>query len=157
MCEIRSHIVSCATICYDMLRQEGYDVNKDIAVSTALYYGLFMDSNELSELRHPLDWDMVESLKVNRNLQNRFTHANFTLQELETAGIALIRFSYDENKHLSIIKSRPCDPNILGLIGDFVLRVDCIDVSIIFNECPGGYKLSVRSCTPEVAANDLAE
>ena len=157
MCEIRSHIVSCATICYDMLRQEGYDVNKDIAVSTALYYGLFMDSNELSELRHPLDWDMVESLKVNRNLQNRFTHANFTLQELETAGIALIRFSYDENKHRSIIKSRPCDPNILGLIGDFVLRVDCIDVSIIFNECPGGYKLSVRSCTPEVAANDLAE
>lgn len=157
MCEIRSQIVSCSTICYDLLRHEGYDVNKDIALATALYYGLFMDSNELSELRHPLDWDMVESLKINRNLLNRFTHANFTLQELETAGIALIRFSYDENKRLSIIKSRPCDPNILGLIGDFVLQVDSIDVSIIFNECPGGYKLSVRSCIVEVAANDLAE
>lgn len=157
MAEIRSHIVSCATICYDMLKNEGYDVNKDMAVATGLYYGLFMDSNELSELRHPLDWDMVESLKINRHLLNRFTHANFTLQELETAGIALIRFSYDENKRLSIIKSRPCDPNILGLIGDLVLQVDSIDVSIIFNECQGGYKLSVRSCIVEVAANDLAE
>lgn len=157
MAEIRGHIVSCAAICYDMLKAEGYDVNGNIAVATALYYGLFMDSSELSELRHPIEWDMVESLKINRQLLNRFTHANFTLQELETAGIALIRFSYDENKRLSIIKSRPCDPNILGLIGDFVLQVDSIDVSIIFNQCSGGYKLSVRSCIVEVAANELAE
>ncbi len=51
---------------------------------------------------------------------------------------------------------KPCDPNILGLVGDFVLQVDSIDVCIIFNELPEGYKLSVRSCSPEVAANDMA-
>lgn len=51
MCEIRSNLVSCSTIVYDMLKAEGYDVNEDISVSTALYYGLFMDSNELSEVR----------------------------------------------------------------------------------------------------------
>ena len=156
MAEIRSHIVSCSTICFDMLRKVGFDVNDDIKIATALYYGLFMDSNELSEMRHPLDWDMVEYLKINRQLLKRFTHANFTLEELETAGIALIRFSYDENKRLSIIKAKPCDPNILGFIGDLVLQVDSIDVSVIFNECPGGYKISVRSCIAEVAANEMA-
>lgn len=157
MAEIRSHIVSCSTVCYDLLRNEGFDVNEDITVATALYYGLFMDSNELSEMRHPLDRDMVDELVINRALINRFTHANFTLQELETAGIAMVRYNYDENKRVSIIRSKPCDPNILGIIGDFVLQVDSIDVSIIFNETPDGYKLSVRSCVIEVGANDLAE
>ena len=157
MAEIRNNLVSCATICYDMLKAEGFDINEDISISTALYYGLYMDSNELSEIRHPLDWDMIDFLRIDRSLISRLTHANFTLQEMETAGIAMIRHNYDENKRLSIIRSKPCDPNILGIIGDFVLQVDCIDVSVIFNECPNGYKLSVRSCVSDVAANDMAE
>lgn len=157
MAEIRSNLVSCATICYDMLKAEGFDVNDDIAIATALYYGLFMDSNELSEMRHPLEWDMAENLKINRVLITRLTHANFTLQEMETAGIAMIRHSYDAHKRMSIIRSKPCDPNILGLVGDFVLQVDSIDVCIIFNECQNGYKLSIRSCVPDVAANEMAE
>lgn len=156
MAEIRSHIVSCSTICYDMLKKEGFDINGDISVATSLYYGLFMDSNGFSEIRHPLERDMIDFLRVDKGLIKKLVHSNFTIQELETAGIALIRYSYDENRHLSIIKSKPCDPNILGLIGDLVLQVDSIDVCVIYNECPGGYKLSVRSCVVEVAANDLA-
>lgn len=157
MCEIRSHIVSCSTICYDMLRKNGFDINSDISVATALYYGLFMDSNGFAEIRHPLERDMIDFLKIDKKLLKKLVYSNFTIQELETAGIALLRYSYDENKHISIIKSKPCDPNILGLIGDMVLQVDTIDVCIIYNECPGGYKLSVRSCVVEVAANDLAD
>ena len=157
MAEIRSNIVSCSTIVFDMLRNEGYDVNKDINISTALYYGLFMDSNELSEMRHPLEMDMLEDLSINKTLINRLTHSNFTLAELETAGIAMIRYSYDEKKRLSVIKSNPCDPNILGLVADLILQVDSIDVCIIFNECAGGYKLSVRSCVPDVSASEMAE
>ena len=157
MVEIRSNLASCATICFALLKEEGFDINEDIRVSTALYYGLYMDSNELAEIRHPLDWDMIDYLRVDRTLITRLTHANFTLQEMETAGIAMIRHNYDRNKRLSMIRSKPCDPNILGIIGDFVLQVDCIDVSVIFNESSNGYKLSVRSCVPDVAANDMAE
>lgn len=156
MSEIRSHIVSCSTICYDMLKKEGFDINGNVAVATALYYGLFMDSNGFSEIRHPLERDMIDFLRIDKGLIKKLVHSNFTIQELETAGIALIRYSYDENRHISIIKSKPCDPNILGLIGDLVLQVDTIDVCVIYNECSGGYKLSVRSCIVEVAANDLA-
>lgn len=156
MSEIRSHMVSCSTICYDMLRWENYDVNADISVATALYYGLFMDSNGFAEISHALDRDMMDFLKVDKGLIKKLVHSNFTLQELETAGIALIRYSYDEGHHLTIIKSKPCDPNILGLIGDLVLQVDSIDVCVIYNQCQDGYKLSVRSCIPEVAANDLS-
>ncbi len=157
MAEIRSHLVSCATVCYDMLLAEGYDVNANEVLATALYYGLFMDSNELSEIRHPLERDMLDDLKINATLINRYTHANFTLEEMETAGIAMLRYNHDENKRLVVIKSKPCDPNVLGIIGDFVLQVDTVDICIIFNECAGGYKLSVRSCIPEITANDLVK
>lgn len=124
-------------------------------MATALYYGMYMDSNGLAEIRHPLERDMIDFLKIDKSLIKKLLHTNFTLNELETAGIALLRYSYEENKRLTIINSKPCDPNILGVIGDMVLQVDSVDVSIIYNDCQDGYKLSVRSCAVEVAANDL--
>ena len=154
--EIRSHLVSCATICYSMLSDVGYDVNDDISVSTALYYGLFMDSNQLSEISHPLDRDMVDFLQYDKTLITRLRYANFSISELETAGIAITNNNYIEKHRTAIVRSEPCDPNILGVIGDFVIQVDSIDVCVIYNDCPGGFKLSVRSCLPAVAANELA-
>lgn len=157
MCEIRSYIVSCSTVVYDMLRKEGVDVNEDKGVATALYYGLYMDSNGLSELRHPLERDMLDDLYTDKGLVMRLINSNFSINEMETAGMALLRYNYDEYKRVSIIKAKECDPNILGVIGDFLLQVDTIDVCVVYNECPGGYKISIRSCVIEVAANDLAQ
>ncbi len=154
--EIRSHLVSCATIVYSMLKDAGFDVNEDSEISTALYYGLYMDSNQLSEISHPLDRDMIDFLQYDRMLITRLKYANFSINELETAGIAITNNNYMEKHRTAVVRSEPCDPNILGVIGDFVIQVDSIDVCVIYNECQGGYKLSVRSCTPAVAANELA-
>lgn len=157
MTEIRSNLVSCATVCYALLSAEGYDVNKDISVATALYYGLYMDSNQLSEIRHPLDSDMIDFLKYNRPLINRLKNANFSLSDLEIAGKAVaFNNRFLDRYRTGIISSPPCDPNILGLIGDLVIQVDTIDVCVIYSENQSGYKLSVRSSTLEVAANELA-
>lgn len=157
MAEIRSHMVSCSTICYDMLRKAGFDVNKDINIATGLYYGLYMDSNQLSEINHPIDRDMIDFLQYDKQLVSRMKFANFSISELETAGIAITNNNYIESNRSAIVKAEPCDPNILGVIGDFVIQVDSIDVCLIYNECPGGCKLSVRSCALDVRANELAE
>ena len=156
MAEIRGYLVSCATVCYALLKEAGFDVNKDKKIATALYYGLFMDSNQLAEIRHPYDRDMVDFLQYDRGLVTRLQHANLNLEEFETAGIAILRHNYVEKHRAAVINSRACDPNILGLIGDLALQVDCIDVVIVYSEYPNGYKLSVRSCLTEVAANELA-
>ncbi|MBR6696902.1 MAG: DHH family phosphoesterase [Lachnospiraceae bacterium] len=155
MAEIRNHLVSCATVCYALLKEAGYDVNADISVATALYYGLYMDSNQLSEISHPFDRDMVDFLKYDKSLVTRLRYANFNLAELQVAGVAILNREYDEKNHYAILKAEPCDPNILGLIGDIVIQVDAIDVSLVYNQCEGGYKLSIRSCSLEVAANEL--
>jgi len=156
MTEIRSHLVSCATVCYALLKDAGFDVNAHKEVATALYYGLYMDSNQLTEISHPYDRDMVDFLRYDEELVNRLKHSNISIEDFETAGIAILRHSYVAKHRLAIIFSKACDPNILGLIGDFALQVDCVDVCLVYSEYPGGYKLSVRSCLLEVAANELA-
>lgn len=157
MAEVRSNLVSCATVCYSLLKDAGFDVNSDVDIATALYYGLYMDSNHLSEICHPLDYDMVDFLKYDKRLISRLKNANFSLSDLEIAGNAVATNNkYLEKFRTGIISSAPCDPNILGLIGDLVIQVDTIDVCVIYNETHVGYKLSVRSSSVEVAANELA-
>ena len=154
--EIRSQLVSCATLCYSMLSAEGFDMNSDIRIATALFYGLYMDSSQLSEIDHPLDRDMIDFLHYDKTLITRLKYANYSLSELDTTGYAISHNRYVPEKRLSIVRSKPCDPNILGVIGDLVIQVDSIDVCVVYNEYSDGYKLSVRSCTPESAANEFA-
>lgn len=157
MMEISPQYASCCTLVYAMLMDEQYDIDEDQRLSTALYFGLYMDSNYFGEIRHPYDFDLIEDLRVNEDLVDRLKSSNFTLKELEIAGIALTRYIYNEDEHYALVRSNPCDPNILGLISDLVLQVDCIDCSVVFCELDGNTKLSIRSCLRDTKASDLAE
>lgn len=154
--EIRSFLGSCSTLVWQMLEAEGFHVNRYPDVSTALYYGLLTDTNSFIEINHPSDRDMKDTLYFDQNLIRKLKNSNLTLQELEIAGIALLRNSYNPVNRFSVVKTHPCDPNILGFISDLALQVDTIDVCIVYHENPTGIKFSVRSCIREVMASDLA-
>lgn len=153
---IQPNLGSCSTLVWNMLREVGFDVNENEKIGTALYYGLYMDTNQFAELSNPLDMDMCETVSVNKRLMTRYRNANISLRELELAGIAMIRHDYNDDYRFAVIKSQPCDPNLLGLISDFLLQVAEVDTCVVFNENPDGFKLSVRSCIKEVNANELA-
>ncbi|MFI3176860.1 MAG: DHH family phosphoesterase [Eubacteriales bacterium] len=157
LCEIRSNLGSCSTLVWDMMKQEGYDFQGQTGVGTALFYGLFTDTNQFSEIYNPLDMDMRDDVTCNKSLVTLFRNSNLSLKELEIAGIALIRFIFNEDYQYAIIKAQPCDPNLLGLISDFLLQVDSVSTCIVYNELEDGYKLSVRSCSKEVRASELAK
>lgn len=147
---------SCSTLVWNLMKEEGFSFNEDTVLGTALYYGLFTDTNQFSEISNPLDMDMRDSLPHSKSLIRLFKNSNLSLSELEIAGIALIRYIYNDDYKYAIIRSQPCDPNILGLISDFLLQVDSIHVGLVYNELEDGYKLSIRSCIKEVMANELA-
>lgn len=158
LAEIRENYASCATVVYRMLRHEAPELLSDLSVSTALYYGLYMDTNAFSEIKHAYDRDLRDLTDYDRNLILRLHNANFTLSELEIAGEAFshnVRFNQD--KRFAIVKVKPCDPSILAIICDLVLQVDDIDTDIVFCELPNGIKFSVRSCVNEIRANEIAE
>lgn len=154
--EIRSNLGSCSTLVWKMMTDAGYDFTTDYELGTALYYGLFSDTNQFAEIYNPLDMDMRDAVLCQKSLINMFKNSNLSLQELELAGIALIKHIFNENYHYAIIRAYPCDPNILGLISDFLLQVDNIYTCVVYNELDDGIKFSVRSCVKEVHANELA-
>lgn len=154
--EIRPNYGSCSTLVWRMMKDEGFDFTGELNLGTALYYGLYSDTNQFGEIRNAMDMDMRDSLEFSAHVISLLRNSNISLKELETAGIALIRYIYNDVYRYAIIKSQPCDPNILGLISDLVLQVDCVDTCVVYNETADGIKLSVRSCIREVKASELA-
>lgn len=154
-CMICSYLGGCATLVWDLLRQEGFSM--DVSLQTALYYGLYMDTAQLTEISHPLDKDMRDSLHYNRMLVKKLQNSNLNMKELEIAGVALIRCIYNAEYEYALVAAEPCDPNILGLISDLVLQVSEVKTCLVFNVIKDELiKLSVRSCDKEIQADHLA-
>lgn len=154
--EIRSQIGSCSTVIWDMLRDEGVSVDENTLISTALYYGLYTDTKQLSEVSHPLDRDMRDSLFYNKSIIREMSNSNISLDELKITGKAILDYQYFVNHRYLIIKADQCDPNILGVISDFSMETSGVDICISYYVSEQEIKFSVRSCTREVHANELA-
>lgn len=154
--EIRSSYGSCAALVWQMLLAEDYPVNEHRDLATALYYGLYMDTNSLSEISHPVDKDLRDCVKFQESLIFKLRNANLSLDEMKIAAEALNSYEYHEDYHYAIVKTEPCDANILGFISDLMLQVDIVDLCLVYCELEYGTKISVRSCVKEVRANELA-
>ncbi len=153
--EIKPNWGSCSTVVWHLLNKENFDTD-DINLGTALFYGLYADTNGLTEMSNPHDMDMRDTLNYDKSLISQFKNSNLSLHELEIAGIALIKYIYNDEYLYTIIKAAQCDPNVLGLISDFVIQVAEVNSCIVYNEWPDGFKFSVRSCVKEVRADELA-
>jgi len=153
--EIMSELGSCSTLVWKMLREEKFQINS-IKLSTALYFGLYTDTNSMSEVFNPFDKDMRDLIQYEKSVIHFLKNSNFSLDEFEIAGHAMNRCKYNGEHRFAFIKSEQCDPNILGLISDFLLQVAEVDICVVYNEWPAGYKFSTRSCVKEVHADDLA-
>lgn len=154
--EIQSNLGACSTLMWCMLKEEGVDVNENETLATALYYGLFSDTGGMEVIYHEKDMDLRDNAKYDDALITKLRNANISIEELETAGAALLRCDYNEQYRFAVVKCGPCDPNVLGLISDMVLEVDAVDVCVVFSKISNGVKLSVRSCVEEIKANELA-
>lgn len=155
--EVRSNQGSCSTVVWDMMLKEGYDFDDDEELSTALYYGLMTDTNNFAELHHPLDRDMQDSLKIRISAITKFRNSNISKEELSIAGDALKHATFLDKYKSAIVSVKPCDPNILGIISDMSLEVDSLDTCLAYSVLESGVKISVRSCSREVKANEMAD
>lgn len=147
---------ACSTIVWQLLTKKGYEVTDDKFLASALYYGVFSDTIQLSELHNPVDYDAVEQLVFNNNIIKFLKNTNLSLDEMEIAASALSNYIYNAEYECAVIKTAKCDPNVLGLISDFLLQVDKVNTCVVFCDTGDGIKYSVRSCIKEVDASELA-
>ncbi len=153
--EVRSSYGACSTVVWDLLQQAGFSFHRRL--STALYYGLYMDTNRFQDLSHPMDKDLRDGLKIDRDALLRLQNANLSLEEIGIAGQALADLHCNADHRFAVAEVQPCDPNILGVVSDMLLEVDAVDVCVAYCMLSGGVKFSVRSCLPEIRADGLAQ
>ncbi|GHU60174.1 hypothetical protein FACS1894171_0560 [Clostridia bacterium] len=150
---IRPGLASCATVMWDLTRRAGYDAEADYAVRNALFYGLFTDTNGLSELRHPLDRDLAE-VAYDAGLLRRLKNRALRVGELAIVSHALTQ--YDIIDGIALFRAAKCDPNALGFASDIAIQVDRFDCCVVYCPTDFGLKLSVRSGVREIMASELA-
>lgn len=157
--EIRDSYGACSTIVWDMLTEAGFDFSAHRELSTVLYYGLYMDTNKMDEIYHPMDKTMRDRLetKIDQNTIILLKNSNLSFQDLKIAVQALTAYDYNQEYHFAIAEAQRCDPNILGVISDTLMEVDKVDICIAYCMLNDGAKFSVRSCTEKTQAIDIAK
>ena len=155
--EVHNDYGSCASVVAKLLREEDFDINGTPEVATALYYGLYTDTNAFGELNHPADKDLRDFAKYDAGVFTLLKNSNLSLEEMQIAGDALKNYFYREELRFAVVQAKPCDPNILGFISDLLLQADGVDVCVVFCKMPSGLKLSVRSCVASVRAVEVLE
>jgi phosphoglycolate phosphatase len=148
---IRSYLSSCSTLIWDLLNKE--DFKMDDRIITALYYGLFMDTNGFSELRHPLDRDLAE-VQSNIGFIKKLKNSAITMEELDIIGYTLRRLEVIYN--IGIFSAEVCDANLLGFTSDIAQQVASIECCVVYCEQMTGLKLSIRSSVREIMASEIA-
>ncbi|MDR3353513.1 MAG: DHH family phosphoesterase [Synergistaceae bacterium] len=151
---IQPSLGSCSTLVWNMMRIDGFDFASRPDVFTALYYGLFTDTNGLAEMRHPLDRDLSEFMPVDWTVIKKLKNSALSIDELEVVADTLSSSRMIGN--MGLLRSQPCDPNLLGFSSDIAQQVEQFGSCVVYCDTPMGVKLSIRSAAREVMANELA-
>lgn len=156
--EVHDSYGACATVLWELLCRAGCGDQISLEASTALYFGLYMDTTYFKRLKYPLDQDMVGTLSFDPGIFGQLKTCIFSQEEIAAFGKALTTCRYNTLYDFAVVESPPCDPNLLGAISDQMMEVQFVDVCAAYCLLPdNSVKLSVRSYDPDVLAYRLVE
>ena len=163
--QVNPGLGSCSTLVWTMMQEDGFMLGPELRkLAVALYYGLYIDTNGFSEIRHPVDLNMRDALSFHDPqmmiqeepvLKQLFT-SNLSLEDLDIAFAALHDIYIDKEKQHALIEAGSCDQNLLGFMSDLAVQVDGINTVIAWTPQGEGWKFSVRSSGRMVKAIDVA-
>lgn len=147
---------SCATVMWALLKEAGFPVEEAGPLPTVLYYGLYMDTQELKTAQK-MDRNMLDELKYDIDVVSELQSVNLSLEEIRITGRAYDGLHIDHKHHFAVAQVEPCDPDILGIVSDELMKVAGVEVSTAYCMLEGGQgaKVSVRCRRKGSNAADL--
>lgn len=145
---------SCSTIIADYFRQNDVEIPESVA--TALLYGLKCDTHNFTRGVQPLDVEIFSYLfpYANHQLIRHFQSGEILYQEIDAFA--------DSMKNVDVINGVafacldfPCPDAFIATISDFLLLIDAVCFSVVFDHREGGFKFSVRSELDELDAGHI--
>jgi nanoRNase/pAp phosphatase (c-di-AMP/oligoRNAs hydrolase) len=151
--DVRPEAGSCSAIIAEYFFEN--DIMPPREVATALLYGIFMDTNDLTRGTNTLDIDMFYKLY---GLANIPMIAELRGNEISKKDLALYAEAfktvetYDE---LAFLRLTSNNDSLLGAAGDIVVSVAGVNIVVAYAIRDTGIKLSARSTSSRIKANDL--
>jgi nanoRNase/pAp phosphatase (c-di-AMP/oligoRNAs hydrolase) len=151
--DIRPEVGSCSAIVADWFFENHIEPPKIIA--TALLYGILMDTDNLTRGASDLDINMFYRLyslsDIDMIVELKGNEISVNDLELYAEAFKTVEI-YDE---LGFLRLKSVNDSLLGAAGDIVVSVAGVNIVIAYAVRDNGVKLSVRSTSDEVKANDL--
>lgn len=145
---------SCATIITKYF--EELDVPMDKPTASALLYGLKTDTLDFSRGTTIMDIDMFKYLypRADNDTLKALEHNNMELTDLKAYGAAIENIKIYGSTGFAFIPFS-CPDALIGIISDFMLELNSVDVTVIYSKREDGYKFSIRSESPNVDAGSV--
>ena len=153
--EVRTDCGACATVVWAMLKEAGFPI-RDRLLSTALYYGLYMDTQKFKGAER-LDREMLDSLRFDWDIILQLQSADLALNDFRTAGSAFTNLRCSPEHRFAAAPVDTCEPYMLGVVSDMMMDVQELDVCAAYcllekEQC---VKVSVRCCKRKDRADEL--
>jgi nanoRNase/pAp phosphatase (c-di-AMP/oligoRNAs hydrolase) len=151
--DIRPEAGSCSAIIADWFFENEIEPPKIIA--TALLYGIFMDTDNLTRGSSNLDIDMFYKLYSlsDIDLIVELKGNEISVKDLEAYAEAFKTVEiYDE---IAFLRLTNANDSLLGAAGDLVISVSGVYIVIAYAVRENGVKLSVRSTNQKIKANAI--
>jgi nanoRNase/pAp phosphatase (c-di-AMP/oligoRNAs hydrolase) len=151
--DIRPDVGSCSAIVADWFFENHMEPPRIVA--TALLYGIFMDTDNLTRGASDLDINMFYRLyslsDIDMIVELKGNEISVRDLELYAEAFKTVEI-YDE---LGFLRLKSVNDSLLGAAGDIVVSVSGVNIVIAYAVRDNGVKLSVRSTCDAVKANDL--
>ncbi|MCM1082650.1 MAG: DHHA1 domain-containing protein [Clostridium sp.] len=145
---------ACATIIAWYYYVTDTPLSSDAA--TALAYGIKMDTDDLIRGTTLLDMDMISFLFrfADWTKLNEMYNSTIEFQDLKAYGSAIENIEVYDFVGFTYIPFE-CPNALVGIISDFVLSLDVVDVAVVYSVNQNGIKFSVRSEREDVDAGRM--
>ena len=155
LCEMRTDCGACVTVIWAMLKKAGFPI-EDRLLSTALYYGLYMDTQKFKGTEK-LDREMLDALRFDWDIVLLLQSADLALDDFRTAGSAFMNLRYHPDYHFALAPVNTSEPYMLGIVSDMMMDVHELSVCVAYCllERERCVKVSVRCCNRRDRADDL--
>jgi len=153
--EVRTDCGACATVVWAMLKEAGFHV-EDRLISTALYYGLYMDTQKFKGAEK-MDREMLDALRFDWDIILQLQNADLALNDFRIAGSAFTNLRYNPEHHFAVAPVDTSESYMLGVVSDTMMNVHELDVCVAYcilkrEQC---VKVSVRCCKRKDRADEL--
>ncbi len=152
--DIRPDAGSCSAIIAEYYLESGE--TPPVPVATALTYGIFIDTENLTRGVSELDARAFYRLRAfaDAELIRRLRGSQITVRDLALYAEAFR--TVETYGRLGFLRMVDADDSLVASANDIVLSLDEVDASVAFSIRADGVKVSVRSLAEPVRADDLA-